>query len=137
MHYYAQIEPDGAGWLVTFPDVPEAITGGEDRGQALANATDALELALLTYTKDGKAWPSVGTAVGEPVAVRAVVLAKVAFISAFEDSGMTQVALARRMGKGETEVRRMLDPYHQTKLASIETGLLALGKRLVISVEAA
>ena len=31
--------------------------------------------------------------------------------------------------------RRMLDPYHPTKLKSIEAGLRVLGKRLVVTVE--
>jgi antitoxin HicB len=47
------------------------------------------------------------------------------------------VALAKELGKGENEIRRMLDPYHATKLPAIEDALRVLGKRLVISVEAA
>lgn len=31
----------------------------------------------------------------------------------------------------------MLDPYHKTKISTLEAGLRVLGKRLVISVEAA
>ena len=50
---------------------------------------------------------------------------------------MTRVALAGKLGKAETEVRRMLDPYHRTKLPAIEAGLRALGKRLVVTVEEA
>jgi antitoxin HicB len=48
MTYFAKFEPDEGGFLVTFTDVPEAITGGKDRAEALANAQDALEVALLT-----------------------------------------------------------------------------------------
>lgn len=58
-------------------------------------------------------------------------------IEAFTASGTTRVALARQLGKGETEIRRMLDPYHKTKISTLEAGLRVLGKRLVISVEAA
>lgn len=50
---------------------------------------------------------------------------------------MTRVALAGKLGKAEGEVRRMLDPYHRTKLGALEAGLLALGKRLVVSIEEA
>ena len=38
-------EPDG-GYVVTFPDVPEAITQGDDLGDAKASASEALGLAL-------------------------------------------------------------------------------------------
>ena len=34
------------GFVVTFPDVPEAITQGEDEDEALLYAVDALETAL-------------------------------------------------------------------------------------------
>jgi antitoxin HicB len=141
MHYIAKIQPDPPGLIVTFPSVPEAITGGNDTAEAMANAVDALEIALLTYAKDGKPLPSPTTAApGEAewaVSPSASVAAKLAFISAFQESGMSRVALARELGKAENEIRRMLDPYHATKLPAIEDALRALGKRLVISVEVA
>lgn len=140
--YPARFEPDGAGVLVTFPDLPEAVTGGVTEAEALANAADALEVTLLTYAGEGRAIPvASGRARGggnyRRIAVSASVAAKLAFIEAFRLSGMTRVALAARLGKAEGEVRRMLDPYHRTKLPALEAGLRALGKRLVVSVEAA
>lgn len=137
--YIAKFEEDGTGFLVTFPDIPEAVTGGSDLAEAQANAVEALELALLTYASDGKAMPvpsraPPGGVTYRSVPVFAAVVAKIAFIGAFHEAGITRVALAARLGKSETEIRRMLDPYHQTKLPSIEAGLAALGKRLVVSV---
>ena len=133
--YFATIEPDEGGFLVTFADVPEAITGGSDREEALVNAQDALEISLLTYAQDGKPLPAPAARRGEPIFVSAGVAVKMAFIEAFRASGLTRVALAQRLGKQETEVRRMLDPYHRTKLASMEAALRSLGKQLVVSVE--
>jgi len=137
--YIAKFREDDGSILVTFPDIPEAITGGGTDEEALANAQEALELALLTYANDGTSIPepskrssAAGRSVHVPVA--AAVAAKIAFIMAFRESGLTRVALAKKLGKAETEVRRMLDPYHQTKLPAIETGLKALGKRLVVSI---
>lgn len=43
--------------LVTFPDVPEAITFGADRDDALARAVDALETALMSYIADRRDIP--------------------------------------------------------------------------------
>lgn len=143
MQYLAKFTPDEEGGiLVTFPDVAEAITGGETEREALENAEEALELALLTYVKQGKALPEPREKPGaggsyRVVFVPAAALAKIALIEAFRESGMTKVAFANKLGKAETEIRRMLDPYHQTRLATIEAGLRALGKRLVIEVEAA
>lgn len=141
MHYIARFAPDGEGLLVTFPAVPEAITGGADEDEAMTNAIDALEVALLTYAKDGRALPAPAgkrPGIGErAVAPSAAASAKLAFITAFAESGLTRVALAAQLDKAEGEVRRMLDPYHATKLPALEAGLRALGKRLVITVEAA
>lgn len=137
--YIAKFEPDEGGYIVTFPDVPEAVTGGSDLEEARANAAEALELALLTYAADGRPIPVASSdskrdGTYRSVPVLAAVAAKIAFITAFHASGMTRVALAARMGKSETEIRRMLAPYHQTKLPAIEAGLAALGKRLIVSV---
>ena len=38
--------------MATFPDVPEAITGGSDRSEALAMAEDALATALAGYVHE-------------------------------------------------------------------------------------
>jgi antitoxin HicB len=137
--YIAKFEPDDGGLLVTFPDVPEAITGGATDEEAFANAEEALELALLTYASDGRDMPTASRRAGGAgrsvrIPVAAAVAAKIAFIIAFHESGMTRVALAKKLGKAETEVRRMLDPYHQTKLPAIEAGLKALGKRLIVAI---
>ena len=48
---------------------------------------------------------------------------------------MTKAELARRLGKDEKEVRRILDPMHPTKLAAMTEALAALGRRLVVGVE--
>jgi antitoxin HicB len=45
------------GYVVTFPDVPEAITQGEDAAEALVRARDALETALEFYTDKGEKLP--------------------------------------------------------------------------------
>jgi antitoxin HicB len=125
------------GLVVTFPDVPEAITQGEDQGDALAQASDALGLALLAYCKQGRALPQpspVG-ATHAGVSVAPDVAAKLAVIEAFRAAGLTKSDLARRLGRDEKEVRRILDPMHATKLPALQAALAALGRRFVIAVE--
>ena len=63
--------------------------------------------------------------------------AKAALYLAMREARLTNVALARKLGCDEKEVRRMLDPKHATKLPRIKEALDALGKRLVLSVEEA
>lgn len=51
--YPAVLEKEGEGYTVTFPDLPEAITEGDDLEMALFNAAEALTLALEQRIDDG------------------------------------------------------------------------------------
>jgi len=56
--YRALFEPgDRRGYVVSFPDVPEAITQGRDLTDARAMAEEALGLVLLTYMERGTPLP--------------------------------------------------------------------------------
>lgn len=45
------------GFMVTFRDVPEAITEGWSLAEAKANGADALASAALFYIEDGRDFP--------------------------------------------------------------------------------
>ena len=50
--YPVTLTPDDGTVLVTFPDVPEAITFGHNEAEAKQQAVDALETALSLYIND-------------------------------------------------------------------------------------
>ena len=135
---YVEADPDG-GFIVTFPDVPEAITGGKTRPEALEMAEDALAVALLARVENNEPLPrsSQGDRTHTPVAVPAAIAAKLALIGLWRASGISKSELARRLGVDEKAVRRMLDPDHNTSLSRLEKAIHALGGRLVISTVAA
>ena len=58
MYYPAQFEaaPEG-GFVVTFRDIPEAITQGDTRAEALEMAADALLTAMDFYFEDRRPVP--------------------------------------------------------------------------------
>lgn len=126
-------DPDG-GFLVTFPDVPEAITHGETMTEALANASEALGLALRGYLLEGRPLPVSKAGGGVPVAVGMADAMKLSVIVAFQEAGISKTELARRLGKAETEARRILDPDHPTKLPMLEQALAAMNKRAVVEL---
>jgi antitoxin HicB len=136
--FHAEFEPGAKrGIVVTFPDVPEAITQGDDMADASAMAEEALGTALLSYLARGLSLPKAKSR-GRglvPVAVAPDVAAKLAVLEAFAEAGVSKVELARRLGKDEKEVRRILDPRHPTKLPALTEALRVLGKRLVVAVE--
>ena len=136
--YRAQFEPgDRRGNIVvTFPDVPEAVTQGRGEADARAMAEEALGLVLLNYLHRGKPLPK-PRAKGRnliDIAVAPDVAAKLAVLESFAAAGITKSELARRIGKDEKEVRRILNPKHPTKLPALMATLRALGKRLVVGV---
>lgn len=136
--YAAVFEPSEreGGFVVTFPDVPQAITEGNDMADAREMAADALGIVLLTYLEMGKPLPE-AKAEGIMITPDAEVAAKIAVIETFRAAGISRTELARRMGKDEKEARRVLDPDVTTKLPLLERALSAMGQRLVIGLEAA
>jgi antitoxin HicB len=122
--------------VVTFPDVPEVVTQGRGEADARAMAEEALGLGLLSYLVRGKLLPK-PRAKGRnlvDIAVAPDVAAKLAVLESFAAAGISKSELARRIGKDEKEVRRILDPKHPTKLPALTAALRALGKRLVVGV---
>ncbi len=136
-HRYAypieiEVDVDGAT-IVSFPDLPEALTGDAYRAQALALAADCLEEALAGRITDREPLPQPSPAHGRPlVAPGALIAAKAALYEALGAEGMTKTALARRLGCGENEVRRLLDPRYNSGIGRVEEALRILGKRLFV-----
>lgn len=136
--YYAQLEPNpDGGYLATFVDVPEALAEGPTKQTALNEAANALSQALRFYPIEGQAMPVPKSRQGYAVNLSIQDSLKLATLDAFVASGISKTELAARLGKSEGEARRILDPDHATKAPMLDAALLALGKRVVVSVEAA
>ena len=125
--------------VATFPDVPEAITGGADRSEALAMAEDALATALAGYVHEK--WdipaPSEAAAGQALVAVPTVVAAKLALYAAMRAQRITNVELARRLGISELAVRKLVNPDHRSHIGQVQKALRAVGRSLRVEVTAA
>ena len=57
MYYPAKIEPDTVGYMVSFRDIPEALTAAETLDEARAMAADALLAAMDFYFEDKRPVP--------------------------------------------------------------------------------
>jgi antitoxin HicB len=128
-------ETDG-GFVIAFPDVPEAITQGDDTADALIQAADALEEAIAGRIRRGDPIPEPSAAgPDQPVVpVPALTAAKAALYLALREAGISKSELAARLGCDEKEVRRLLDPKHLSKLPRIQKALTVLGKGLTVSL---
>jgi len=136
--YAAVFEPTEreGGFVVTFPDVPEATTEGEDMADARRQAADALGAALMTCLELGRALPK-AAAKGVMITPEPEIAAKIALIETFRQAGISRSELARRIGRDEKEARRLLDPAKATKLPLLKAALVAMRQRLVVGLEAA
>lgn len=53
-----EFDPIDGGFVITFRDVPEAITQGDTYEQGLSEASDCLAEALAAYIDDGRLLPA-------------------------------------------------------------------------------
>ncbi len=132
--YPVNLRKDGKFILVTFPDVPPAITQGNNRAHALEMAKEALELSMEFYFDDMRpvpmpSKPKRGQAVVE---LSPSVAAKVLLLNEMLRQKVRPIDLARRLGTTRQEVNRLTNLRHPTKIDRIDTALRALGKRLDI-----
>lgn len=133
MRYPVTFDSDETGWAVLFPDIPEAMTGGDTREEALSLAQDALVTALDFYFEDRREIPS-PSAQGEAfVEVPASVAAKILLLNAVVQRGISNADLARLIGTRPQEVTRILDLHHATKIDTIQVALKALGRQLELT----
>ncbi len=126
-------------YVVNFPDVYGANTGGWSWEEALEMAQDCLGVALAMYVDDRQEIPSPSPlAEGQVlISVAPIVAAKLALYAAMREQGLTNVALAARLGLQETAVRRLVDPGHRSHITSVEKALRAVGRDLVLEDRAA
>ena len=138
--YPCQLATDEDGGLVaTFPDVPEAITGGNDLVEALAMAEDALATALAGYVHEKWEIPTPGDVADGQVSVPVptVVAAKLALYTAMRAQRITKVELADRLGISESAVRKLTNPDHRSHMSQVQKALRAVGRSLKVEVTAA
>ncbi len=121
-------------YLVTFPDVPEAITGGDSWEEAREMAEDGLGVALGIYVKARQDIPKPSPLNDGQVmiAVPPIIAAKLALYTAMRAQNITNVALAAKLGIYESAVRRIVDPNHRSHISEVEKALRAVGRFLLI-----
>ncbi len=127
---------DNGEYLVTFPDIPEAVTSGESKELAMGNAIDALESALDFYFDDKRLIPIPGDLKKEQpfVTLPGTVSAKALLHNEMLAKGIKKAELARRMNMAPPNIERIFQAKHGTRFETLEAAFQALGKSLEINV---
>jgi antitoxin HicB len=135
--YPVVIARDGKGYSAQFPDIPEALTSGRTRAEALEMAQDALESAMEFYFEDNRPvpLPSRPKAGQDVVELATSLSAKVLLLNELLAQAVTPAELARRLETSPQAVQRIIDLDHATKIDTIAQAFRALGKRLEFQVK--
>jgi antitoxin HicB len=134
MRYPVTITPDDGQFTVTFPDVPEAVTFGETRDEALQRAPDALLTIFDALMKDRRDIPVPSQTVGDVVDLPALESAKIELYRAMRAGKVGKAELAKRLHWHLPQVDRVLRVKHGSQLEQMEAAFAALGKKLIFTV---
>lgn len=136
--YPVTLTPDEAdgGFVVTFTDIPEAITQADTKAEALTAAKDALESALDFYFEDRRAVPAPSKPKRgqQVVELPASLSAKVLLLNEMVTQNVRPAELARRLKTTPQEVNRLTNVRHTSRIDGIAAALQALGKHLDLRV---
>ena len=128
--------PDGR-YLATFPDIPEALTDGATRTEALAEAHNALLTALGGYISERRPIPFPPPLKRNQIPVRLSVLefSKIMLYETMRAKGVSNVKLGQQTGVHEGQVRRWLNLSHRSHIEQIEKALDILGQPLADKIQ--
>jgi antitoxin HicB len=137
LKYPVILEPGAKGTiLVSFPDVPGALTYGQDEEEALARAVDALETMFIAMIEDREPIPvpSVLKRGRRFVVVPPLTEAKIELYRAMRAHRVRKTELARRMNCHLPQIDRLLDLKHASRFEQLEAALRTVGKQITIEV---
>lgn len=137
LNYPVTLTPDTNGsFLVGLPDFPEANSVGDDEGEALLNAVDALETALEIYFDERRPvpLPSEPKEGQSTVALPALESAKVLLWNEMLSQKLRKADLARSLNVHMPQIDRLFNIHHSSKFEFVEQAAHALGKKLSISL---
>jgi antitoxin HicB len=135
----ALFEPaEEGGFVVTFPDVYQAVTQGDDENEAVEMAIDALVTMFAHLIREGKTINPPTAQKGRKIRMielPAMVSAKTELYIAFKSSGLSKTALARKLDMPKTNVDRLFNFKNHTRLDQLEAAFKALGGRMELFVQ--
>jgi antitoxin HicB len=137
--YRVKLSKDTNGTILAeIPDVPEAVTFGEDREEAILRAADAIETVFIGYMADRRDIPMPRAGAKGPFAtLPALTEAKLGLYTAMLAAKVGKAALARRLNCHLPQIDRLLDLRHASRLDQLEAAFRALGKQLSVEIREA
>jgi antitoxin HicB len=134
--YPALFQKEKDGYVVSFRDLPEALTSGATKKEAIEMAGDALATAMEFYFEDRRQvpMPSKAKRGEEVVELSASVGVKVLLLNEMLKENVSPSKLAKKLDTSPQAVTRIVDLHHATKIDTLADAFKAMGKTLTCSV---
>ena len=132
-------EEDGDGFVVSYPDIPWAHTGGFTFKESLILAEDCLVVALAHYVDHGEEIPAPSPYQDgqELLTVQPVIAAQLDLYTAMREQKVSRADLAKRLGISGEDADRLLSLDYCTPIAQVARALKAVGCELSAVEQAA
>ncbi|MCV2444858.1 type II toxin-antitoxin system HicB family antitoxin [Acinetobacter bereziniae] len=137
MLYPAKFDLNDDGcYVVSFRDIPEALTQGFSLEEAKEQALDSLITAFDFYFEDNRSIPIPSEALEDEYLIELPisVWSKVLLLNAMLEQHVSQSELAKRLHRSRQEMQRIIDLNHNTKIDTVVEALKQLGKQPVFSI---
>lgn len=130
-----ELQDDGC-YVISFRDIPEALTQGFSLDEAKEQALDSLIISLDFYFEDNRGIPLPSEAQeGEYLIELPIsVWSKVLLLNAMLEQHVSQSELAKRLHKTRQEMQRIIDLNHNTKIDTVVEALKQLGKQPMFTI---
>ena len=132
-------EEDGDGFVVSYPDIPWAHTGGFTFKESLILAEDCLVVALAHYVDHGEEIPAPSPYQDgqELLTVQPVIAAQLDLYTAMREQNLTRADLAKRLGISSEDADSLLSLDYRTPIVQVARALKAVGCELSAVEQAA
>ena len=140
MQYIAALKREGPNTLVSFPDCPGCQTFGRTRERAISNAREALEGWLESHLVAGESPPAPSRPVARLssrrvlVSVSPILAVRLQLRWARQSLGLTQSALAKRVGVTRQQIALLEAPDSNVTLRTLERVASAMNLRLEVEL---
>lgn len=132
-----ELDREAGGYVVTFPDFSFGATQGETLEEAMVMAADLLKILIADCIESNLDLPRPSKRRGRHyrlVSLPALQDAKAMLYQAWRASGLRKADLARRLGIPKSNIDRLFDLDHHSRLEQLEGAFGALHRKVVIEV---
>lgn len=135
MQFRYDVERDSDGsYLVSFKDVPEAITVVYDEKEIEQRALEALVLAFDFYIEDNREIPQYTGQSNSVIYLPTATALKVLLHNEFVKSNLKKADIAKKANVAPSNLERVFNFHYKSKIEAIEKVLNCLGRRVDVAL---